>query len=73
MRRLSQIFGSLLLVMTFATGASKAQDLDNTLYLELEDGRVVIQLRPISRPSTSPRIKRAGGARASMTASFSTG
>jgi peptidylprolyl isomerase len=56
MRRLSRILGSLLLVMTFATGAA-AQDLDNTLYLELEDGRVVIQLRPDLAPAHVARIK----------------
>jgi peptidylprolyl isomerase len=42
--------------MTFATGAA-AQDLDNTLYLELEDGRVVIQLRPDLAPAHVARIK----------------
>ena len=56
MRRLSRILGSLLLVMTFATGAA-AQDLDNTLYLELEDGRVAIQLRPDLAPAHVARIK----------------
>jgi peptidylprolyl isomerase len=56
MRRLSRILGSLLLVMTFSAGAA-AQDLDNTLYLELEDGRVVIQLRPDLAPAHVARIK----------------
>jgi peptidylprolyl isomerase len=42
--------------MTFSAGAA-AQDLDNTLYLELEDGRVVIQLRPDLAPKHVARIK----------------
>jgi peptidylprolyl isomerase len=42
--------------MTFSAGAA-AQDLDNTLYLELEDGRVVIQLRPDLAPAHVARIK----------------
>ena len=56
MRRLSRILGSLLLVMSFSTGAA-AQDLDNTLYIDLEDGRVVIQLRPDLAPKHVARIK----------------
>ena len=56
MRRLSRIFGSLLFVMTFATGAA-AQDPDNTLYLDLKDGRVVIQLWPDIAPKHVARIK----------------
>ena len=56
MCRLSRIFGSLLLVMTLSTGAA-AQDLDNTLYLELDDGRVVIELRPDLAPAHVARIK----------------
>jgi peptidylprolyl isomerase len=56
MRRLSRIIGSLLLVMTLSTGAA-AQDLDNTLYLELEDGRAVIELRPDLAPAHVARIK----------------
>jgi peptidylprolyl isomerase len=56
MRRLSRILGSLLLVMTFSASAA-AQDLDNTLYVELEDGRVVIQLRPDLAPAHVARIK----------------
>jgi peptidylprolyl isomerase len=56
MRRLSRYLGSLLLVMTISTGAA-AQDLENTLYLELEDGRVVIELRPDLAPKHVARIK----------------
>ena len=56
MRRLSRTLGSLLLVMTVSAGAA-AQDLDNTLYMELEDGRVVIELRPDLAPKHVARIK----------------
>jgi peptidylprolyl isomerase len=42
--------------MTIA-GAAKAQDLDNTLYLDLAAGRVVIQLRPDLAPKHVARIK----------------
>jgi peptidylprolyl isomerase len=42
--------------MTLFTGAA-AQDLDNTLYLELDDGRVVIELRPDLAPAHVARIK----------------
>ena len=56
MRRLSRIFGSLVLVMTFSAGAA-AQDLENTLYMDLEDGRVVIELRPDLAPKHVARIK----------------
>ncbi|MGE3770116.1 MAG: peptidylprolyl isomerase [Bdellovibrionales bacterium] len=34
-----------------------AADLENTLYLDLKDGRVVIQLRPDLAPATVARIK----------------
>jgi peptidylprolyl isomerase len=57
MRRLSRILGSLLLVMSLSAGAATAQDLENTLYLDLEDGRVVIQLRPDLAPKHVARIK----------------
>ena len=57
MRRLSRILGSLLLIMSLSAGAATAQDLENTLYLELEDGRVVIQLRPDLAPKHVARIK----------------
>jgi peptidylprolyl isomerase len=42
--------------MTFSTGAA-AQDLENTLYMDLADGRVVIQLRPDLAPKHVARIK----------------
>ncbi|WP_217701527.1 peptidylprolyl isomerase [Thalassospira lucentensis] len=42
--------------MSNANDAS-AQDLENTLYLDLKDGRVVIQLRPDLAPNHVARIK----------------
>jgi peptidylprolyl isomerase len=42
--------------MTLSAGAA-AQDLENTLYLDLDDGRVVIQLRPDLAPKHVARIK----------------
>jgi peptidylprolyl isomerase len=43
--------------MSLSAGAATAQDLENTLYLDLEDGRVVIQLRPDLAPKHVARIK----------------
>ncbi|MBL9034618.1 MAG: peptidylprolyl isomerase [Rhodospirillaceae bacterium] len=40
-----------------AAGPAMAQDLENTLYLDLTYGRVVIQLRPDKAPVTVARIK----------------
>jgi peptidylprolyl isomerase len=57
MRRLSRILGSLFLVMSLSAGAAQAQDLENTLYMDLEDGRVVIELRPDLAPKHVARIK----------------
>ncbi len=52
----------LTLLTGFAAGAAltatvEAADLENTLYLELEDGRVVIELRPDLAPNHVARIK----------------
>ena len=45
MHRITHLLGSIILAMTI-TGAANGQDLENTLYMDLEDGRVVIELRP---------------------------
>ena len=45
-----------IVTMSNANDAS-AQDLENTLYLDLKDGRVVIQLRPDLAPNHVARIK----------------
>ncbi|MEM7023259.1 MAG: peptidylprolyl isomerase [Pseudomonadota bacterium] len=43
--------------MSLSAGGAAAQDLENTLYLDLEDGRVVIELRPDLAPKHVARIK----------------
>jgi peptidylprolyl isomerase len=52
-------FGALSVAALGAgfAGAALAQDLENTLYLDLTYGRVVIQLRPDKAPTTVARIK----------------
>ena len=56
MHRITSLLWSLVLAMTF-TGAANGQDLDNTIYMDLEDGRVVIELRPDLAPKHVARIK----------------
>jgi len=52
-------FGALSFAAAGAgfAGAALAQDLENTLYMDLTYGRVVIQLRPDKAPKTVTRIK----------------
>ena len=52
-------FLKMLLAMMFMTSAAHAAALDpeNTIYLQLKDGRVVIQLRPDLAPNHVARIK----------------
>jgi peptidylprolyl isomerase len=46
------------LVSAFVAGATaEAQDLENTLYMDLDDGRVVIELLPDVAPQHVERIK----------------
>ncbi|MBV8938486.1 MAG: peptidylprolyl isomerase [Alphaproteobacteria bacterium] len=47
---------ALIGVCMASTGA-KAADLDNTLYMDLKDGRVVIEMRPDLAPKHVARIK----------------
>ena len=56
MHRITHLLGSIILAMTI-TGAASGQDLENTLYMDLEDGRVVIELRPDLAPKHVARIK----------------
>ncbi|HUI17634.1 MAG TPA: peptidylprolyl isomerase [Alphaproteobacteria bacterium] len=49
------LMAALLMTATLAT--AKAADLENTLYLDLKDGRVVIELRPDLAPRTVKRFK----------------
>ena len=68
--RLAILTPVLAVILMFA-GAASAMDKENTLYIDLKDGRVVIEMRRTSPPSTSPR-SRSWRARASMTAWSST-
>ena len=56
MPRITHLIGSIILAMTI-TGAANGQDLENTLYMDLEDGRVVIELLPDVAPKHVARIK----------------
>jgi peptidylprolyl isomerase len=56
MHWITHLLGSIILAMTI-TGAANSQDLENTLYMDLEDGRVVIELRPDLAPKHVARIK----------------
>jgi peptidylprolyl isomerase len=56
MQRIIRVLGSFMLAMTLASGAS-SQDLDNMLYMDLANGRVVIELRPDLAPKHVARIK----------------
>jgi peptidylprolyl isomerase len=52
-------FGALAACAIATAGAAEAlaQDLENTLYMDLSYGRVVIQLRPDVAPKTVARVK----------------
>jgi peptidylprolyl isomerase len=54
-RRVALAFG-IALAMSSATTAT-AQNLEDTLYMELEHGRVVIELRPDLAPQHAERLK----------------
>jgi peptidylprolyl isomerase len=57
MSRLSSILWSVILAMSLASTSASGRDLENTLYMELECGRVVIELRPDIAPQHVDRIK----------------
>jgi peptidylprolyl isomerase len=57
MSRLSSILWSVILAMSLASTSASGRDLENTLYMELECGRVVIELRPDLAPQHVARIK----------------
>ena len=57
MRRLAFVAFILGALMSTTTGGAAAADQENTLYLELESGRVVIELRPDLAPQHVARIK----------------
>jgi len=55
--RLKRLLAALISGFFVSTAAAAATDLENTLYLQLKGGRVVIQLRPDLAPNTVKRIK----------------
>ena len=57
MNRFLSILTAIFMGVFFMTTESKAQDLENTLYLELKDGRVVIEMFPEVAPKHVTRIK----------------
>lgn len=58
MKMLRRLCACLLItLMAGGAGMAKATDLENTLYLDLKDGRVVIELRPDLAPNHVKRIK----------------
>ncbi|MBO7332434.1 MAG: peptidylprolyl isomerase, partial [Alphaproteobacteria bacterium] len=56
MKMLKKLFFSLLVSSFFVTGAN-AMDKENTLYLDLDYGRVVIEMLPEKAPGHVARIK----------------
>ena len=57
MRRLAFVASIIGAIMTMDTGEAAAADPENTLYMDLKDGRVVIELRPDLAPNHVDRIK----------------
>jgi len=56
MRRFARTLGTVIAALLIS-GAAIAQDLENMLYMDLESGRVVIELRPDLAPKHVARIK----------------
>ena len=59
-RLAARLFAALILTLSLSivmTDDSKAADPENTLYLDLKDGRVVIEMRPDLAPMHVARIK----------------
>lgn len=54
---LAQMFSAVLVVWLTMAPTAGAVELENTLYLELKDGRVVIEMRPDLAPAHVARIK----------------
>ena len=57
MRRLLLLIGSVWGIILLASGAGAASDKENMIYLELKDGRVVIETLPDLAPNHVARIK----------------
>jgi peptidylprolyl isomerase len=56
MRPLARTLGTVIVALIIG-GAANGQDLENMLYMDLENGRVVIELRPDLAPKHVARIK----------------
>lgn len=56
-RRVATLLGSAVFLLIAAQGTAMAQNLENRLYLDLKDGRVVIELLPQKAPEHVKRIK----------------
>jgi peptidylprolyl isomerase len=54
---LRRLFFGLIMTLALPVIAAGAADLENTIYLELKDGRVTIELRPDLAPNHVDRIK----------------
>ncbi len=55
---IGRLFGALIMVILMtSTDSAQALHPENTLYLDLEDGRVVIEMRPDLAPGHVGRIK----------------
>jgi len=57
MTRFISAIAALFLGALLMSDTAQAQDLENTLYMDLKDGRVVIDLRPDLAPKHVARIK----------------
>lgn len=57
MNRFLATLAAIFMGVFFMTAESQAQDPENTLYLDLKDGRVVIELLPELAPKHVARIK----------------
>ena len=53
----SALLAALLATTVMASGGASAADPENTLYMDLESGRVVIEMRPDLAPNHVARIK----------------
>jgi peptidylprolyl isomerase len=56
MRRLARTLATVIAALLIS-GAADGQDMENMLYMDLESGRVVIELRPDLAPKHVARIK----------------
>ena len=57
MKRILPASMALIAVAALSLGSARSADMENTLYLELKTGRVIIELRPDIAPKHVARIK----------------